>query len=513
MRRRWFPVVAVAALTACAIGCSATGPAPWPTAQPGPVTIRILSATDSSISPGSSPLPGATGMYSELVDWWNTYEEPVTDIRVQLDTIDGGATLEHSEMLAAAQAGNAGYDIYNLDNEWVSEFAAGNFIWPLRGHVPSGFIRQPLDSGQDSSGRQYAVPFTTDVGLLYYRSDLVPDAGSLNTFSEVLAKARQVQGSHPTMTVGYAGQFAEYEGLTVNLLEIIRGEFKDAIGKDGAISDTSAVGLVLQQLVDQLTGPIPSSEVSGYTEAQAYRAFAGGQAVFMRNWPIYYNQLIAPQSGSSIAAKSFGVVPLPFPSVLGGQDLAISTASKDPTAAMRVIDFLTSAQAERCLFAVGGFPATRSSAYADNGQLPTGYQVAGEPAVAGHPLCGGTTGRQLNIGSQILAGLAQAFPRPVTPYYTEYSTIIQDHVSQLLEDAIQGKSYSVTGTVSDLATDIQDALSGRAASLRPGWRGPLTRRAHRARPPIEGETLAMRPARLPDAGATAFGRFPQMRPG
>jgi multiple sugar transport system substrate-binding protein len=465
MRRRWFPVVAVAALTACAAGCSAAGPSPWPTAQKGPVTITILSGTDSSISPGSSPLPGATGMYSELIDWWNANEEPITGIRVRLDTIDGGATLENSEMLAAAQAGDADYDIYNLDNEWVSEFAAGNYIRSLQGHVLSGFIRQPLESGQDSSGRQYAVPFTTDVGLLYYRSDLVPDAGSLNTFRKVLEKAQQVQGSHPAMTVGYAGQFAEYEGLTVNLLEIIHGEFPGAIDKDGAISDTSAVAAVLQQLIDQLGGPITSSEVSGYMEAQAYQAFAGGQAVFMRNWPIYYNQLTAPQSGSSIAARNFGVVPLPFPSVLGGQDLAISTTSKDPTAAMQVIDFLTSAQAERCLFAVGGFPATRSSAYyIDNGQLPTGYQVAGEPAVAGHPLCGSTTGRQLNIGSEIQAGLAHAFPRPVTPYYTEYSTIIQDHVSLLLEKASQGNSYDVSGTVSDLVTDIQDALSGHAAS-------------------------------------------------
>jgi hypothetical protein len=256
-------------------------------------------------------------------------------------------------------------------------------------------------------------------------------------------------------------------------------------------------------------------------EAQAYQAFAGGQAEFMRNWPIYYNQLTAPQSGSSIAARNFGVVPLPFPSVLGGQDLAISTASKDPTAAMEVIDFLTSAQAERCLFAVGGFPATRSSAYADDGQLPTGYQVAAEPAVVGHPLCGSTTGRQLNIGSEIQAGLAQAFPRPVTPYYTEYSTIIQEHVSQLLEEASQGQSYNVSRTVSDLVTDIQDALSGHAASLGPGEteaaRGEAVRmredhpygihQCGRGGPPVTGagrrlpaHTVLQRPADRPAAG-------------
>src|SRR5450755_989787 len=143
MRRIRSITLTVMALAACAAGCAtAPGTAPWPSLATGPVTITILSGTDASISPGSPPLPGATGMYSELVDWWNTYEKPLTGITVQLDTIDGGATLEHSEMLAAAQARDASYDIYNLDNEWVSEFAAGGYIRSLQGILPEGgFLR------------------------------------------------------------------------------------------------------------------------------------------------------------------------------------------------------------------------------------------------------------------------------------------------------------------------------------------------------------------------------------
>src|ERR1019366_4063607 len=70
-----------------------------------------------------------------------------------------------------------------LAAEWVSEFAAGGYIRSLQGRLPEGgFLRQPLASGRDASGRLYAAPFTTDVGLLYYRSDLVPDASALGTF-------------------------------------------------------------------------------------------------------------------------------------------------------------------------------------------------------------------------------------------------------------------------------------------------------------------------------------------
>jgi multiple sugar transport system substrate-binding protein len=470
MRRPRLTGLILMTLMAVVAGCAEVpGNESWPPSASAtrPATITVLSGTDSSISPGNSPLGGATGLYSELVNWWNANEEPLTGITVRLDMIDGGATQEHSEMLAAAQAGDSSYDIYNLDSEWISEFAAGGYIRFLGNRLPvNGYLSQPLTSGKDASERLYAAPFTTDVGLLYYRSDLVPDADNLSTFDQVLKKARQVQGSHPSMNVGYAGQFAKYEGLTVNLLEIIRGEAPDSIDKDGAITDPSAVTGILQQLIDNIGqgNPISSSEIRGYTEAQAYQAFAEGQAVFMRNWPIYYNQLTAPQSGSTTAARHFGVAPLPFPSTLGGQDLAISNSSADPADAMKVVEFLTSPQAERCLFAVGGFPATRSSAYQDNSELPVSYQVAGKPLVTGRPLCGSTTGRQLSIGKEILQGIARSVPRPVTPYYTELSTLVQDQVWPLLSKASLGASYNVSLTVSDLSSDIQSALTGHVAS-------------------------------------------------
>jgi hypothetical protein len=71
--------------------------------------------------------------------------------------------------------------------------------------------------------------------------------------------------------------------------------------------------------------------------------------------------------------------------------------------------------------------------------------------------------RQLNISKEILQGIAKSAPRPVTPYYTEFSTIVQDQVWPLLSNASQNEIYSVPDTVNILATDIQAALSGHAA--------------------------------------------------
>src|SRR6185437_14462690 len=220
-RRRGAALGAVAA--AClAAGCAAPGTvAPGAGSRPaagaaaGTTTVTILSGADTSVSPGNAPVqPDDSGMYAELVDWWNKYEEPVTKIHVVLDTVSGAATAEHSEMLADAESGDTRFDIYNLDNEWVPEFAAGHFIRPLRGQLQldtAGFLGKPMASGE--YGKQlYAAPFTTDVGLLYYRKDLVSEAevAGLSSFKGLADLASRVMAKRPGLTTGYAGQFASY---------------------------------------------------------------------------------------------------------------------------------------------------------------------------------------------------------------------------------------------------------------------------------------------------------------
>jgi multiple sugar transport system substrate-binding protein len=454
--------VVVAGLTASCAG-PAAGPGASARAAPGTTIVTILSGVDTSVSPGNEPVRAEDGgMYAELVDWWNKYEEPVTKIHVVLDTVSGAATAEHSEMLADAESGDKQYDIYNLDNEWVPEFAAGHFIRSLRGQLkPADFLPQPMGSGE-YAGQPYAAPFTTDVGLLYYRSDLVPkdEVTRLSSFEGLAHLAQKVMATHPGLTTGYAGQFASYEGLTVNVLEIIHGAGADAFRGNGTIGYEVPVSVGLTQLSDFMasgsTGVVPATEL-GYTEAQSVADFAAGDALFMRNWPVYYQQLVtAKGKGSSQLAKDVAVAPLPFPSVLGGQDLAIAQASTHPAAALTVIKYLTSPQAERCLFAVAGFPATRASAYADDGTLPSSYDKVNGPA-----LCGNEVGPSVQIGKTIRDGIAGAFLRPRTRYYTEFSAIIQDQVPTLLGQSVHSNDLRT------LVTKLANSLNAAATGLAP----------------------------------------------
>ena len=100
---------------------------------------------------------------------------------------------------SAAQSRDAQYDIYNLDSQWVNEFATGGYISSLAGQAidTSGFVPKPLASAKGPSGELYALPFTTDVGLLYYRSNLVQRSQldalqSFRTFRDLMGLARSV---------------------------------------------------------------------------------------------------------------------------------------------------------------------------------------------------------------------------------------------------------------------------------------------------------------------------------
>lgn len=463
-RRRWL-LICVAAITICAVAITAwvaktDKPSPWPAdGYPGR-TIVIVSGTDTSLSAGSNPAAkNLAGMYQQLVWWWNAHKAAGAGFSLQLDTVTGGATEEHSEMLAAAQTGG-GYDIYNLDSQWVSEFAYAGYIRSLQDRVrTSGFLPGPLRSAEDANLALYALPFTTDVGLLYYRSDLVrpSEVRKLRSFNDMVSVARAVgrrRGSG--VTEGYAGQFANYEGLTVNTLETIWDRDPHAFAANGTVNDRNAISNGIQNLANAFagSGPGPPAISPGelnYDETQALRDFSTGKAVFMRNWPIYYEQLAAPkshQAASAYVASHFGVAALPFPSALGGQDLAIAKSSPDPTDALTAIKFLTDRESERCLFAVGGFPATRRSAYAQSGWLPRDGR------------CGTRVGRSVRIGPQVLASLDKAIPRPTTPYYTEFSDLLQTRVSQILRLAV--KREPAGQTTRALASDLQMAATGQA---------------------------------------------------
>jgi multiple sugar transport system substrate-binding protein len=391
--------------------------------------LVVLSGADDSVG----------GQRQQLIDEWNRGHP---DNPARIESLSSEADRQHSEMVARAQSGQSGVDIYNLDVTWIAEFAAAHFIRPLDSSVhTTGYLSKPLETCR-FDGRLWALPFNTDAALLFYRKDLLT-ADALPRQLPPSEAEMQRLATGRLVRAGYAGQLGHYEGLTVNALEAIWAAGGDVVEGDRVVIDSPRAQAGLQQLARGMVAaqglpPAVLPDSTTFTEKATTDAFRSGAIALMRNWPVAYGQLKSNQdvgNGFDISSN-FAVAPLPGPSVLGGQDLAVSSDTKRPRAAQALIEFLTSESSERKLFGDGGLAATRETAYADSSVR------------ASRP-----------YADTLLAAIRNARPRPLTTHYGLFTSVFQDVVGQALAP---GKPAAEQGKLPDDAVSrLTYALNGR----------------------------------------------------
>jgi multiple sugar transport system substrate-binding protein len=334
-------------------------------------------------------------------------------IRVLQRETPDAADQRHQLFVQWLNAGADDPDILSLDVIWTPEFAAAGWILPLERFGPDTAAFFPTTIGANRWGDSlFALPLFVDVGMLYWRTDLMPAAPE--TFDELrraARRARQEQG----MRHGLVWQGARYEGLVATFLEYLGG-YGGRILDAGRVVVATEEGLgALTEMRDEIyASQIVPPAVLTWHEEETRFAFQNGEAAFMRNWPYSYG-LLQDSARSRVAGK-FAVAAMPAgPSgsstaTLGGTQLAINRNSEHPEAAWTVIEYLT--QPEQMLEraeVVGQFP-TRLALY-DGAEL----------------------GRALSIPTaDVRRIIERAEPRPVTPVYTQLSEILQIHLHRAL---------------------------------------------------------------------------------
>jgi multiple sugar transport system substrate-binding protein len=363
-----------------------------------------------------------------LISQWNG--RPGQTHRATMVELGPSIDLLHSQLAAVVQARSCAYDVLVLDTPWTAEFAERGFVEPVKAtwmEDSGDFFPQVMETVK-WHGRQYAVPWTTDAGLLYLR-DQTPAPES---WDELLR-------------TGYAGQLANYEGLTVNALEVIWNTGQPVLSGPVEEVDVETARVILAGLNSLAAGggALPASR--GWDEDAGVRAFVGKQAPIMRNWPRVFRALTAdPRIG---AAFEFRQLPRPSYSVLGGQSLAVSAYSKHKDEAGELIRFLTNRSAEIRLYTCGGYPPTRQSAL---GSIPTCADTKGQDPDTPTP-------QRLEQFTTILkAALQSARPRPVTPYYGQFSQTFRGCVNLVLDNKAPSPEA--------LADALNAALEGRHGS-------------------------------------------------
>ena len=332
-------------------------------------------------------------------------------VRVVVEPTPDSADERHQLYVQWLNAGAHDPDVLQLDVIWTAEFAAAGWLLPigLSAEEEPEFFPATLEA-QRVGATIYGIPWFADVGMLYYRTDLVADP------PQTLAELAELAGRPMTAdrARGFVWQGARYEGLVAVFSEVLGAFGGDIVGREGKVEVDSPNALRALEFLTSSVGRFSPEQVLSSREEQARYAFQNGQALFMRNWP-YALPLLEDPKNSKVAGR-VGVAPMPAmpgghpTGTLGGSALAISAHSDYPAQALALIEFLTASEqvlerAER----LGQFPARRTL-YHD----PRLERALGRPTA---PL------RRI---------VEAARPRPVTPYYSELSQILQIHLHRAL---------------------------------------------------------------------------------
>ena len=146
------------------------------------------------------------------------------------------ADQQHDDLVQHFKAQDSGYDVVSVDVVWTPEFAAHGWLQPLEGKLSldtAPLLKVAVDAAT-YQGKLYAAPNTSDGGMLYYRKDLVPTPPG--TWAELLADCKIAKAHNMGC---YAGQFAKYEGLTVNASEVINAAGGHVVKADGKTADVN----------------------------------------------------------------------------------------------------------------------------------------------------------------------------------------------------------------------------------------------------------------------------------
>ncbi|HEY7415906.1 MAG TPA: ABC transporter substrate-binding protein, partial [Ktedonobacteraceae bacterium] len=307
-------------------------------------------------------------------------------------------------------------DIMSIDIIYPAEFGSNQWAKPITdSQWPASQRAQYLPGpvqGCTYQGQIYAAPFRTDVGLLYYRTDLVKTAPT--TFDELTNMAQQFA---PQAKYGYVWQGAQYEGVVCDFVEVLYGYGGTILDPNDAKKVTVNSPEAQQALSEMVgwVGSISPSAVTTYQEEDARNIWDQGNSVFMRNWPYAYS--LGNDPTQSKIAHKFDITTIPHAasqstghSCIGGWNLAINAYSQHPDEAWEFVSYMLAPAQQKLAAITGTYTVTLQSVYSD-------------PDVAQKQPLFTKLGDQLKNGK----------PRPVSPVYNDVSTAIQQNVYAALK--------------------------------------------------------------------------------
>ena len=367
-----------------------------------------------------------SGNATYMIEEFNKKYGP--ELKAKLVEFPASADEQRNQFIQRQQAKSGDCDVFSADVIWTAEFASQKWLYDMTPYMEdkkAEYIEAPVET-VTYDGKIWGVPETSDAGLLYYNTDKVKEIPA--TWQEVYQQAQQEGG------IVYQG--AAYEGLTVDFLELFFGAGGEVLSEDGTkatIAEGDAGVKALTMMVDGIKNGAAPKAVTTYMEPESLTAFQTGKYAYMRNWPYAYalNQKAAKVKGN------FDVGPQPSfeggekAGILGGHNSVISVYSKNPGAALKLIEHIGSPEIQKAYAAQFSLSPVKAAIYDD-------------PEVQ----------KAIPFATDLRQAITQARARPVSPVYPQISQAIYKNVNAALSGQMEPQE-----AIDKAQADIEKALA------------------------------------------------------
>jgi len=317
--------------------------------------------------------------HQKIIDQFNTrYSGQIEVIPIDLPfTVFN--TNERKELIARALRGkNSRIDIFAVDLIWLPRFA--KWAEPLGAYIPESDLNKLLPQALSTcyfEDQLVGIPLYIDVGILYYRRDLLENLPNYNQIRTMLEKSitweqmLKIYNDHFVNKPFYMFQGASYEGLICNYIEILGGN-NGQLYSGNKFQLTSPEALQsCQFMVDliykyQVTPPIATS----FTENESYLYALSNDIPFIRGWPSFTSNIsVFPEDSAKV--NNLVIAQLPHfqgknpATVFGGWNLMIAKDSAEKEAASLFLQYVYSEDAQKILYEYGGYLPIRTDIYED----------------------------------------------------------------------------------------------------------------------------------------------------
>jgi trehalose/maltose transport system substrate-binding protein len=418
---------------------------------------------------GSPPSSGGPVTLMFLDPEWShdlSERNVLPDERLQEFTRQTGISVKHLPAPESAldqlgltrellRGGKSAPDVYGIDVMWPGILSED--LIDLKPYFTAELSSEDPDlvASYTVKGKLVAVPYHTNVGVLFYRADLLQEYGyrapprGWDQLEKMAARIQQGQRAKGQRDFwGFVWPGADGENLTCNALEWqVSEDGGRIIEADDTISVNNPNAIRAWERAAHWIGWISPPTVVSYQEWDAKNALNSGRAAFWRGWASDY--FLSDKSNWLTIRDRIGITSVPGGRAvragsLGGFGLGVSRSSAHPDEAVELVRFLVRREAQ--------LETVRS-----HSEPPKGLELRELPAIlrayshfntGQHQNGSGVVSRPSSVTGRKYEDVTRAYIRAVHSVLTGKSTGLEAAVS--LERELVGITGFKTGPPSQI---------------------------------------------------------------